>query len=81
MKTSLEEAAEEQKLPRVAKRKQFDHRVPGEGDGDGDGDGDGTWRPLRPRCLGRGEAGGRSRATAMVRMVSSIWDWGERLKQ
>ena len=54
----------------------------GEDDGDGDGDdGNDTWRPLRPRCLGRGEAGGRSRATAMVRMVSSIWDWGESVKE
>ena len=41
-------------------------------DEDEDENGDGTWRPLRPRCLGRGEAEGRSRATAMVRMVSSI---------
>ena len=50
-------------------------------DEDENGDGDGTWRPLRPRCLGRGEAEGRSRATAMVRMVSSIWDWGESVKE
>ena len=41
MKTSLEEAAEEQKLPRAAKGKQLGHCVPGDGDCDSDGDGDG----------------------------------------